>query len=152
MPFGAELVELVKGLAGGRDLGPLGGGSVSHEIWRTLVRASGVTDEGWGICKTCGGHGIDPAVHEAFEAWEETPPPAGDGWQLWETTSEGSPISKVYPSEKAFVRYLISEGYSEKAAKAFCKSGWAPSGVIEIADDGSTKGYQDIEALDMGDG
>jgi hypothetical protein len=151
LPFGPELVALVQGLAKGRELGPFAGGSFSYEIWLTLIQASGV-DERWGICKTCDGDGVDPAIRETYEAWEPAPPPTGEGWQLWETTSEGSPVSKVYPTEKAFVQYLIGEGYSEKAAKRFCKSGWAPSGMIEIGEDGQTKQYRDIEAHDaLGD-
>jgi hypothetical protein len=33
---------------------------------------------------------------EQFHAEEEHDPPTGDGYQLWETTSEGSPISPVF--------------------------------------------------------
>jgi hypothetical protein len=56
--------------------------------------------EGFGdTCPTCQGH----ASLEAYEgqraeaeAWERTEPPTGDGWQLWETVTEGSPSSPVF--------------------------------------------------------
>jgi hypothetical protein len=33
-----------------------------------------------------------------FDEWERTDPPEGPGFQLWETTSDGSPISPVFTS------------------------------------------------------
>ena len=49
-------------------------------------------------CKTCGGNGIHPDTYERYELWEPYDPPAGKGYQLWETVSEGSPISPVFDS------------------------------------------------------
>lgn len=37
-----------------------------------------------------------PEVQEAYKAWTSTEPPIGEGFQLWETTSEGSPDSPVF--------------------------------------------------------
>lgn len=50
----------------------------------------------WTHCPTCKGENIDPAVKEKYDAWKESEPPSGPGYQLWETTSEGSPISPVF--------------------------------------------------------
>jgi hypothetical protein len=50
----------------------------------------------WGHCPVCKGESLDPAVKKEYDAWQEYEPPAGDGFQLWETTSEGSPISPVF--------------------------------------------------------
>jgi hypothetical protein len=50
-------------------------------------------------CSRCDGDGTlwpSPSVKEACEGWEEEGPPPGDGFQLWETTSEGSPVSPVF--------------------------------------------------------
>lgn len=50
-------------------------------------------------CPTCGGHATVeeyPGQRAEAEAWEGSEPPAGEGWQLWETTSEGSPKSPVF--------------------------------------------------------
>ena len=68
-----------------------------------LIRAAGLDPETWGICPDCGGEGENatPEQLAAREAWEPTEPPSGDGWQLWETTSEGSPASPVFASAEA---------------------------------------------------
>jgi len=50
-------------------------------------------------CSACLGTGEHWPTEElrlAYEAWEPTEPPEGPGYQLWETTSEGSPISPVF--------------------------------------------------------
>lgn len=55
----------------------------------------------YGKCRVCGGEGavwFSPEMRAAHEAWEREDPPEGDGYQLWETTSEGSPISPVFAS------------------------------------------------------
>jgi hypothetical protein len=43
-------------------------------------------------------NGMVPAhvIHEACDAWESSDPPEGPGFQLWETTSEGSPLGPVF--------------------------------------------------------
>lgn len=99
-----ELAGLIKKMAGGCDLGPMAGSSAGWEIRRTLLRSAGLDDE-WGICKVCNGEGLDPATKEAYEGWKEEEPPEGEGFQLWETTSEGSPISPVFPSLDALCEW-----------------------------------------------
>jgi len=50
-------------------------------------------------CPQCSGEGriwASKDMKEKSEAWEETPIPTGPGYQLWETTSEGSPVSPVF--------------------------------------------------------
>lgn len=55
------------------------------------------------LCATCGGEGevATEGQRAAHEAWVPTEPPAGEGWQLWETVSEGSPQSPVFASAEA---------------------------------------------------
>ena len=109
------------------------GGHDAIDRWtatKKIVEAAGLP-ETWGRCKTCDGHGIDPAHREAYEAWEKTEPPEGEGWQLWETVSEGSPVSPVLPTREAFVDWLVSDGHSRAAAEKFTESGWAPSMVMQ---------------------
>jgi hypothetical protein len=53
----------------------------------------------YGYCTCCDGEGViwpSTADKEKYEAWVETPPPEGEGWQVWETVSEGSPVSPVF--------------------------------------------------------
>lgn len=135
-----EMADFVKRLANGRDLWPAGG-MTSYEIWKALIKAAGVDEETWGVCSVCKGEGMDPAVREKYEAWEETPPPAGKGWQVWETVSEGSPVSPVFPTRDLLVGWLIAQGYSQEAAEEFSRAGWAPSAVFA---DG--KLYRDVES------
>jgi hypothetical protein len=99
----------------------------------------------WGYCKYCNGSGEiwhSLEVKELADEWEGYDPPEGEGYQLWETVSEGSPISPVFSDAEAFVAYLQGEGYSETAARAFVEAGWVPSGVVV----GGTF-YQNIESL-----
>lgn len=66
-------------------------------------------------CSSCEGDGhiwFSAAAKELYEAWEEEEPPAGEGWQMWETTSEGSPISPVCESPEALARWLHRNGAS----------------------------------------
>lgn len=91
-------------------------------------------------CPTCKGHETiatdeERAAEEAAsEAWEPTEPPSGDGYQLWETVSEGSPISPVFalPGELAIWmtenRCTVNGPMrSVDAALRFIEQGWAPS-------------------------
>ena len=56
----------------------------------------------WEIaCKKCNGEGkVWPSkkIKEKHENWERQHPVVGNGFQLWETTSNGSPVSPVFDS------------------------------------------------------
>ena len=144
LPLTSELNELVSGLSGSFD--PICGHS-ALDIYKKLVKAAGLDPDIWGRCPICKGEGIDPAVYDLYSNWEPTDPPEGEGWQLWETVSEGSPISPVFSTEEEFVQYLIRDGISESAARAFCKHGWVPSGAIFEKADGSKELVRGIEIL-----
>jgi len=51
-------------------------------------------------CVNCKGEGsienLDNEAVSRYDSWKPREPPAGHGWQLWETVSEGSPISPVF--------------------------------------------------------
>ena len=60
--------------------------------------------------------------------------------QMYETVSEGTPVSPVFETPEELVEYLVeggdewdrsrgTGGRSREAAEAFVKGGWAPSGV-----------------------
>jgi hypothetical protein len=91
-------------------------------------------------CPTCKGRECIAAEEEwdaeeaASEAWKPIDPPEGDGWQLWETVSEGSPISPVLDSAEALAQWMTENKCtvdgpmrSYEAALAFVRAGWAPS-------------------------
>lgn len=78
------------------------GGPDQWPVVKAQCERRGVSD----TCAECDGHG----GHEAYpgqradaDSWVPTEPPEGDGWQMWETTSEGSPQSPVFktPEELA---------------------------------------------------
>lgn len=97
-PFDKLLLDM------GAKPGPLGFDRL-YNAQKAIFKAVGLpcdTDEkgyesfSWTTCKVCNGEGINPKVREAYEAWEDYEPPEGEGYQLWETTSEGSPVSPVF--------------------------------------------------------
>lgn len=66
----------------------------------------------------------------------EVQPPTGDGYQLWETVSEGSPISPVFATPEELARWLVEPGNDTSITKdtgyeqwlVFIQGdGWAPS-------------------------
>lgn len=102
------LLDLVGRLSGREPqslLGPFAMGDMATwSVSKKLLEAAGLPED-WGYCKECGGEGIAPEFREAYEAWESWEPPEGQGYQLWETTSEGSPISPVFSSLDALCEW-----------------------------------------------
>jgi hypothetical protein len=108
----------------------------------------------YGLCRLCGGHGriyFNDAIRKKADRWydkERYHPPTGEGYQVWETVSEGSPISPVFKTAEETVDWLIGKGYSSNAARSFVYgSGWSPSGMI--GPDGVAR--KDIESLSLRD-
>jgi hypothetical protein len=93
----------------------------------------------------------DPWTKEGMCAWHRTewalrksievPPPEGEGWQVWETVTEGSPISPVFPTREALIDWLCSPAYAwgishpltREQAENFVSNAWAPSMVYTNA-------------------
>lgn len=82
--------------------------------------------------------GIEHRAKYTFEEWHgERPDPEyyrpawteATHYQMYETVSEGTPVSPVFATLEELADWLVSEGYSPQAARAFCKDGWAPSFV-----------------------
>jgi hypothetical protein len=96
--------------------------SINHHICvETRAKRLGV----WGKCPICEGNGevyFNEEIQAKRDAWYESEryvPPTGEGWQLWETVSEGSPISPVFPTKEEFLEYILGEGYSREDAESF---------------------------------
>lgn len=90
------------------SLGGFGHDSINQWI---VVRAEcerlGVAE----TCAACGGHGSVerwPGQRAEAEAWERIEPPTGEGWQMWETTSEGSPSSPVFETPEGLADYCAA--------------------------------------------
>ncbi len=132
-------VAVITGFLAGRPPRPPFGHD-SIDMWaacKKLGELAGLP-EGWAECAHCEGSGEDPRTRAASEAWSATPPPTGDGWQMWETTSEGSPMSPVFATAEELARWLTDTGASAFGTMratyeqwlAMCRSGWAPSCVV----------------------
>ncbi len=48
-------------------------------------------------------------------------------YQIYETVSEGIPVSPVFADKEDMYDWLLAEGYSETASRRFIEAGWAPS-------------------------
>ena len=96
-------------------------------------------------CPCCEGEGrvsprIEPPTHDVEDIGEGS----SLGWQMWETTSEGSPISPVCKTPEALAAWLADNGASSFGSCTatydqwlrMIKAGWAPSAVL------SSKGMQ----------
>lgn len=62
-------------------------------------------------CEACDGQGYtwpSKEIEVLCESWEPLPPPAGDGYQLWETCSEGSPVSPVFATMEALCEHAAT--------------------------------------------
>jgi len=76
---------------------------------------------------------------EKFNAWFPIEPPEGDGWQVWETVSDGSPISPVCGTPEELAQWLVDNRAStfgsetasyETWLKFITGPGWAPSMIM----------------------
>ena len=59
-------------------------------------------------CGFCRGHGslfVNEEFKKLYEEWSPLEPPEGPGFQLWSTTSEGSPLSPVFKTLDELCEY-----------------------------------------------
>lgn len=88
-------------------------------------------------CARCSGTGEiweSEDARQLAEQWTPNDPPEGDGWQLWETVSDGSPISPVKRTPEELATWLAvhdddSLSYSDWLAFLKSAGGWAPSAI-----------------------
>jgi hypothetical protein len=91
-------------------------------------------------CKECKGKGHVWSSRQAcnyFNAWRSKEPPGGEGWQMWETTSKGSPMSPVFATPEELAKWLSDSGASSFGSDtatydqwlAMIGAGWAMSAV-----------------------
>lgn|SRR3990167_6789817 len=113
-----DMAELTTALAGRAPAGRMG--HDTSDKWsatKKIIKAAKLPKD-WGTCKTCAGHCVDPAVKVAYDAWKETKPPKGKGFQLWETTSEGSPISPVFKTLDELCEWCAGNASTFGSSKA----------------------------------
>lgn len=111
-------------------------------VVRARCKREGVAD----TCQTCDGHATVEAYEgqrAEVEAWEWTEPPEGDGYQIWETTSEGSPISPVFATLDELCEYAAANCTTFGSSTASAE-GWHKMldddvvAATSITSDGST--------------
>lgn len=111
------------------------------------------------LCATCEGNGVMKAYEgqrAEAEAWKPTEPPVGEGWQLWETVTEGSPISPVCATPEELAEWMASPAYtwfgsgaSKEVYLAFIAKGWAPS-MVGVEGHGVMSGIEWVAATSGG--
>lgn len=99
-------------------------------------------------CPTCDGHGSLEAYdgqRADAEAWKRPEPPTGEGWQLWQTVSEGGPVTPVFKTAEGLVDYLSTRGevlsdgtndgpYAREAAEALVSQGFSAGSGFTTGD------------------
>lgn len=102
-------------------------------VIRARCEREGVED----TCPACQGHGSTeayPGQRAEAEAWESSEPPMGEGWQLWETVTEGSPVSPAFATADELAAWMSDpdrgrDWVTPEAAAKFIEEGWAPTGM-----------------------
>jgi hypothetical protein len=153
LPISADIVEFCTALAGREGSGGFGHDAIDHwQMDKAVLRGAGLPEDFF-TCKVCKGAAIHPDDVEASEAWERTDPPEGEGWQMWETVSEGSPITPVFATAEGLVDHLVEHGdrpgrggWRREAAESFVAAGWAPS-FIGIEGVGLFRGAEDADRI-----
>lgn len=90
------------------------------------------------LCPVCDGHGCifpEDKFHQLSEEYEWIDPPTGEWWQLWETVSEGSPVSPAFATPEELADWLTDNhdlpgGGSmtrDRWLHFLTEQGWAPS-------------------------
>ncbi len=68
----------------------------------------------YGLCEKCLGEGytFEQGIQELHDKWQPTDPPTGDGYQLWQNTSEDSPVSPVFNTLEALCVWCESNAHT----------------------------------------
>lgn len=95
----------------------------------------------WGHCEHCNGDGENwdsPEHKKAAEEWEQEEPPKGEAYQIWETVSEGSPVSPPFLEPEKLAEWMDKNGQgldSEVTYDQWLKfirgPGWSTSMVMD---------------------
>ena len=78
-------------------------------------------------CSSCNGSGENwqhPKAKKLYKNWKSYDPPIGEGFQLWTTTNEGSPMTPVFDSLEKLCEYCEEEKVSVFASNTATKEEW----------------------------
>lgn len=113
--------------------------SMGHDsINQWICTEAACKREGFAVeCSSCKGEcdiWPDSETKSLCENWEKSEPPQGEGYQVWETVSEGSPVSPVFSSPYYLARYMVEHdsGFYQDQDFLFWMNfilgdGWLPS-------------------------
>lgn len=79
------------------------------------------------LCSKCKGSGENwqhPKAKSNYKNWKSYEPPTGEGFQLWTTTNEGSPMTPVFESLEKLCEYCEKEKVSVFGYKTATKEEW----------------------------
>lgn len=109
--------------------------AVSEWKARRAAWEVGERPEGYGDCDFADYYGEQPDDPDMYRPWQD----AEAIWlQVWETVSEGSPVTPPFETKQGLADYLAEHGdfwdhgrgWGQARADAFVADGWAPSMMI----------------------
>jgi len=121
-----------------------------------VIRSRAERDGKTTTCEHCEGEGNywDSLENQKLcDEWRQTEPPVGEAYQIWETVSEGSPISPPFADPKDLAEYMSHTRWggdkgtpAETWLKFILGPGWAPS-AISTPETGFVSGVEGVVAL-----
>lgn len=117
---------------------PMGHDSINQFI---CVKARAKRLGVYGLCEKCNGEGniwVSSDYEQKAKDWKREEPPIGTYYQLWETTSEGSPLSPPLETPEELAQWLTNNSVKSFGSqvesyeiwlKFICGPKWAPSAV-----------------------
>lgn len=96
------------------SIGGMGHDSINRSI---CVRAKCERLGKSNTCDVCNGNATDPTDADTYakmEAWKSTEPPIGEAYQIWETVSEGSPITPAFADPERLAEWCVSHQFDGK--------------------------------------
>ncbi len=96
--------------------GPFGHDGINCTV---IIKARLKKDNKSHLCPTCKGSGMNwqhPKAEELWENWEPYEPPVGDGFQIWDPSGYGCPITPVFESDNLLYEWCDEnlKGYQKK--------------------------------------
>jgi hypothetical protein len=61
-------------------------------------------------CQGRGGSFPDEATRVAAKSWKSYAPPAGPGYQFWDPSEEGAPLSPVFETPQELISWMVKQG------------------------------------------
>jgi hypothetical protein len=114
-----------------------GGSNMEYTLIKARCARAGEPEH----CAVCNGEGsiwTSPEAKQTAEDWKETEPPVGDGYQIWETVSEGSPVSPVFATPEELAAWMAANDTSSSKGTSYESwlkwingPGWSFSAVVQ---------------------